>query len=89
MTIRKELRRLDYNKALRVTTGRGAPKSEEGFDGSMSIRSTRDGIKFFVKYGNLWYTVANLVEVITRLVPRTKLVHIQIQHNLVVEGTVM
>ena len=66
MPTNKSLRRLEHTKAQRVTTGVGRPRPEEGSEGSMTIRSTKEGIKFFVKYGNLWYTVANLVETITR-----------------------
>ena len=72
MPTNKSLRRLEHTKAQRVTTGVGRPRPEEGSEGSMTIRSTKEGIKFFVKYGNLWYTVANLVETITRKIHRVK-----------------
>ena len=54
-------RHLQHTKGLRTTTGRGAPSPNEGSDGDMTIRSLGRGLFLFVKFGNFWYHVSELV----------------------------
>ena len=41
--------------AKKTKTKRGTPKSSEGFNGEITIRSTRRGLILFAKYANKWY----------------------------------
>lgn len=54
-------RHLHHTKAFRTTVGTGKPRPNEGSDGDMTIRSLKDGLFLFVKYGNFWYHVSELV----------------------------
>ena len=54
-------RHLHHIKAFRTTTGVGKPRPSEGSDGDMTIRAIEKGLFLFVKYGNFWYHVSELV----------------------------
>ena len=48
-------RALHHQKQFKVLTGKGLPSPGEGFDGDIQLRSTKDGLKLFVKYGQKWW----------------------------------
>ena len=56
----KSSRDLHQDKARKPIIGKGTPHSREGVEGDLSIRSLKDGIFLFVKYGSLWYKVSKL-----------------------------
>ena len=48
-------RKLHHTKAFRVRTGDGPPRPGEGSEGELTIRTTKSGLKLFVKFKNAWY----------------------------------
>tara|TARA_R110000824_G_scaffold245043_2_gene434052 strand:+ start:3179 stop:4927 length:1749 start_codon:yes stop_codon:yes gene_type:complete len=49
-------RKLHHLKGFRVQTGDGPPRPNEGVDGDITIRTTRSGLRLFIKFRNKWYT---------------------------------
>jgi hypothetical protein len=52
-------RALEHQKGFRVKVGKGHPRSSEGSDGEMTLRTTKSGLKLFAKYRNRWFAVGD------------------------------
>ena len=49
-------RKLHHLKGFRVQIGDGPPRPAEGVDGDLTVRTTKSGLKLFIKFKNRWYT---------------------------------
>ena len=54
--IEKQLR---HSKGLKLKTGTGLPKPNEGSDGELTLRMTKSGLKLLCKFKNKWYGVGD------------------------------
>ncbi len=52
-------RQLRHLKGIRLKTGVGLPKPNEGSDGELTLRRTKSGLKLLCKFGNKWYGIGD------------------------------
>ena len=58
----RNTRQLHHLKGFRVKTGNGPPSPSEGSDGEITLRTTRSGLKLFVKFHGKWYTFGGIAK---------------------------
>ena len=59
--MRRRERALGHLKGTVTTTGVGNPIPNEGSDGDFTLRKAPQGLILYVKFGNIWYDVSNLI----------------------------
>jgi hypothetical protein len=61
MSFSQRERALGHQKGAITTVGNGTPDAREGSDGDLTLRKVAKGLVLYIKSGNRWYDVNNLI----------------------------